>query len=108
MATNVRFHRIVQDSREFGSTETTAVSKVFFDVEVDGKMYRDLHVDVKEPVGSTHEDEEISIGGLMGVPVSIDEKAFKGAVRTYYQSLVTSAGFGKHLAKGQGFPYLWR
>lgn len=103
MATNVRFHRVVQDSKEFGSTETTAVSKVFFDIEVDGKTFSDLHVDIEEAVSSSHSNEEISVGKLIGVPDSVDQKALQDAVRTYYQSLVTSAGFGKHLAKGKGF-----
>lgn len=62
MATNIVFYRIVQDSQAFGSTETKAASRVFFDLEVDGKIYRDLHVDIEEVVGSTHSDEEITVG----------------------------------------------
>jgi hypothetical protein len=101
--TRVVFRRVVQDSPEFGSTETKAVSKVLFDIEVKGKTYHDLHVDIEEPVGGTHSDEEMSVGKPIGVPTSVDREAFEGAVRGYYRSLVTSAGFGKHLAKDKGF-----
>ncbi len=103
MATNILFHRVVQDSQTFGSTETKAVSRVHFDLEVDGEMYRDLHVDLEELVGGNHSDEKIAVGKLVGVPISVNPKAFQEAVRRYYQSLVRSAGFGKHLAKDKGF-----
>jgi len=103
MAGLVMFHRVVQDSSEFGSTETLSVSRVYFDLEVDGEKFSDLYVNVEEAIGSTHGDEEIIVGRLVNAPGSIDRKAFERAVRTYYQNLVTSAGFGKHLAKGKGF-----
>ena len=103
MPTKVIFHRVVQDSKEFGSTEAHAVSRTFFDLEVDGETFKDLYVNVEEPVGSSHATEEISIGKLVGVTGSVDQQAFEKAVRSYYQGLVTSAGFGKHLAKDKGF-----
>lgn len=99
MATIVLFHHVVQDATEFGSTETRAVSRVFFDLEVDGEWRRDLTIDLEEPVGSSHQDNEITVGKLKGVA---DQEAFEKVVRSYYQSLVTSAGYGKHLAKGKG------
>lgn len=37
------------------------------------------------------------------VSAAIDREAFEQAVRNYYQSLATSAGFGKHLAKDKDF-----
>ena len=103
MAAIVIFHRVVQDAREFGSTETLSISRVFFDLEVDGEMFSDLYVNVEEAVGSTHSDEEMTVGKPIGVPASIDREAFERAVRSYYRSLVTSAGFGKHLAKDKRF-----
>lgn len=103
MTTQVLFHRVVQDAPEFGSTETRSVSRVFFDLMVDGETFSDLHVDIEEPVGSSHASEEINVEKLKDVPVPIDRTAFERAVRGYYQSLVTSAGFGKHLAKDKGF-----
>ncbi len=103
MAATMMFHRVVQDAHEFGSTDSLAVSRVFFDLEVDGEMFSDLYVNVEEAVGSTHSDEEMTVGRLVGVPASIDQEAVERVVREYYRSLVTSAGFGKHLAKDKGF-----
>jgi len=103
MATRVIFHRVVQDAKEFGSDEQKSVSRVYFDLEEDGEMYRDLFVDVTEPVGSAHHLEDIKVGEVRGVPASVNRENFEGAVKGYYRSLVTSAGYGKHLAKGKGF-----
>lgn len=104
MARKVMFHRVVQDASEFGSTETLSVSRVYFDLEVDGEKFNDLYVKVEEAVGSsTHTNKEITVGRLVDAPASIDQAALERAVCNYYQSLVSSAGFGKHLAKDKGF-----
>lgn len=103
MATRVLFHRVIQDVPELGSTDKRSVSRVFFDLEMDGEMFSDLYVNVEEPVGSNHTSEEISVGELRATLLPLDQDAFKRAVRNYYRSLVSSAGFGKHLAKDKGF-----
>lgn len=114
MATRMTFDRVVQDSEEFGSTETRAVSRVFFELEADSKTYSDMYVDIEEPVGGDHSDQTLAIGTPQSAaskealatrsfdPASFDREAFEGAVRAYYQRIVTSAGYGKHLAKDKG------
>lgn len=107
------FDRVVQDAKEFGSTETRAVSRVFFELETGGETYSDMYVDIEEPVGSDHRDELLNVGTPQGAaaggsskrfdPAVLDRAAFEEAVRTYYQRIVSSAGFGKHLAKDKGF-----
>ena len=105
MATNIIFHKVVQDGLEFGSDDTRSVSRVFFDLEEDGELHENLSVDVEEPANGTHKTEDIVVGQPQGVPetLNLDSKSFERAVCVYYQSLVTSAGYGKHLAKGKGF-----
>jgi hypothetical protein len=103
MAIKVLFHRVVQDVPEFGSTDAHSVSRVYFDLQVDGEMFSDLYVNVEEPADGSHATEEIRVGELKAALLPLDQEAFKQAVRGYYHSLVTSAGFGKHLAKDKGF-----
>ena len=108
MATRVTFDRVVQDAKEFGSTETRAVSRVFFTLMAGGATYPDLYVDLTEPVGSDHADENIAVGSPRSADAAVDpslleQGSFEQAVRAYYQRIVTSAGYGKHLAKGKGF-----
>ncbi len=103
MATRIIFHKVIQDGLEFGSDETRSVSRVYFDLEVDGELHKDLSVDVEEPADGTHKTEDIVVGRPQGVPTALDFASFERAVCVYYQNLVTSAGYGKHLAKGKGF-----
>jgi hypothetical protein len=42
------------------------VSRVFFTLEVEGKRYDDLYVDVKQTVGSTYEDGPIEVSSVKG------------------------------------------
>lgn len=102
MTTKIIFRKVIQDGLEFGSSETRAVSRVFFDLEGEDKSYPELFVDLEEPANSTHDDADIKVGSFSS-PVELDRASFEGAVRSYYQSLVSSAGYGKHLAKDKGF-----
>ena len=102
MKTRVIFHKVVQDGRDFGSSETHAVSRVFFDLEQGDEKYPGLSVDLTEPVNTVHEASDVQIGEF-DAPVKLDRKAFERVVCSYYQRLVRSAGYGKHLAKDKGF-----
>ena len=102
MKTRVIFHKVVQDGREFGSSDTHAVSRVYFDLEQGDKSYQGLSVDLTEPVNTLHEASDVVVGKFES-PIKLNRQAFERAVCGYYQSLVQSAGYGKHLAKGKGF-----
>jgi hypothetical protein len=102
MTTRIIFHKVVQDGLEFGSDEEKSVSRVFFDLEQDGKTFQDFYVDVEEPASGEHELSVVKVGSFSS-PVELERAAFEDAVRRYYQGRVTSAGYGKHLAKGKGF-----
>ena len=102
MKTKIIFHHVVQDGLAFGSDETHAVSRVHFDLEQGEKGYPGLFVDLTEPVNTLHEAGDVQVGAFES-PVKLSRKAFEEAVCTYYQSLVRSAGYGKHLAKDKGF-----
>ena len=92
----------MQDELEFGGNETHAVSRVHFDLEDGEESYKGLYVDLTEPVNTLHEANDVEVGEFKS-PLKIDRTAFSKAVCSYYQSLVRSAGYGKHLAKGKGF-----
>ena len=96
------FQKLVQDAVEFGSDEQQSISRVFFDLE-DETSTHSLYVDVREPVGGTHQEGEVEVLPLEGYRGNFDQDAFKEAVKTYYQGIVNSAGYGKHLAKDKGF-----
>lgn len=102
MKTRIIFHSVTQDGLEFGSTDTHAVSRVYFDLERGNDRHEGLFVDLEEPAGTEHDIAKVKVGAFES-PIELNREAFEKAVSTYYQNLVTSAGYGKHLAKGKGF-----
>jgi hypothetical protein len=88
----VRFHGCIQDSQEYGSDDEHMISRVFFDMEVDGEGYDGLHVDVKQTVGSSYETGPIEVGSPKGTKYRgpFDHQAFSEAVEKYYRSIVGS------------------
>ena len=59
--TRIYLHQLIQDSRDYGSNDEHMVSRVFFDLEVDGKRYTGLHADIKQTVGSLFETPNSAI-----------------------------------------------
>ncbi len=102
MKTKIIFHSVTQDDLEFGSDETRSVSRVYFDLERGDESYKGLFVDVEEPADAQHDESDVTVGAFES-PIAMTREAFEKAVCDYYLSLVTSAGYGKHLAKGKGF-----
>ena len=49
----ITIHKLIQDSQDYGSNDDHMVSRVFFDVEVEGKKYSDLYADIKQPIGGS-------------------------------------------------------
>jgi hypothetical protein len=96
----VIFKKCIQDSQEYGSDDEYMVSRVFFNLEVQDKEFSDLHVDIKQPVGSTFENTVIEVGAPQGYDGPFNHQAFSKAVEDYYRSLVGSQGTGIHIAGG--------
>ena len=110
MATRVTFERVVQDEKEYGSTETRSVSRVFFELETGGETYSEMYADIEEPALGDHAEETLAVGTPQHIGTgqafgsgALDQQAFEEAVRAYYRQIVNSAGYGKHLAKDKGF-----
>ncbi len=82
MKATITFSRCVQDSQDYGSDDEHMISRVFFDLEVDGHAYPGLHVDIKQAVGS------------------FNYTAFRDAVERYYRGLVGSTGSGIRIQGG--------
>jgi len=64
------------------------VSRVFFDLEIAGKKYSDLYVDIKQTVGGSFETISIEVGIPQGYQGPFNYTAFREFVEAYYRSLV--------------------
>jgi len=92
----VVFDKCIQDSQNYGNDEEHMVSRIFFTIEVEGRRYEGLHVDVKQTVGSSYKSGPIEVGAPKGAGYKgpFNHEAFRAAVEKYYRSLVGSTGKG--------------
>ena len=90
----VIFRKCIQDSQDYGSDDEHMVSRVFFDLEIDGEIFKDLFADLKQTVGSDIETGIIEVGPPKGYGGSFNYIAFRDAAEKYYRSLVGSQGRG--------------
>lgn len=96
------FDKCIQDSQDYGSDEEHMVSRVFFTLEVEGRRYDGLHVDVKQTVGSSYEDGPIEVSSPKGASYRgpFNHEAFGAAVEKYYRTLVGSTASGIRIGGG--------
>lgn len=89
----VAFHRIIQDSQEYGSNDEHMVSRVFFRLYRDGNDLGEFYTDVKQTVGSTFEDPgSIEVGAPVGYNGPFNQEKFSEAVSQYFRSAIGRSG----------------
>jgi hypothetical protein len=96
----VIFHTCIHDSQDYGSDDEHMVSRVFFDLEIDGEIFKDLFADLKQAVGRDIETGIIEVGPPKGYSGSFNHIAFRDAAEKYYRTLVGSPGRVIHIEGG--------
>ena len=94
----VRFEKVIQDSQDYGSDDEHMVSRIFLSLEAEGKVYPNLVIDIKQPVGSSIEDTSLEVSRPQGYDGGLDYTAFRDLVEEYFRSQVGSRGSGIHIA----------
>jgi len=87
-------NRLVQDSQEYGSDNEHMVSRVFFDLTLDGKTITGLHADIKQSAGSSFETAPLEVSHPANYKGPFNFDAFQTIVEHYYRGLVGSTGKG--------------
>ncbi len=101
MATvTVNISKFVQDKQEYGSDDETMVSRVFFDLLVDGQPKGSFHADVKLVVGGSYETDALEVSRPAGYRGPLNHARFAEEVTTYIRRLVGSGGRGIRLGPG--------
>ena len=88
----VGFKLCVLDSREYGSDNEHMVSRVFFDLRINGEVHPGLYCDLKQVVGSSYETGDIEVGRPVGYKGPFNYNGFRDEVEKYYRSLVGAHG----------------
>jgi hypothetical protein len=96
----ISFTHCIQDSQDYGTDSEHMVAKVFFDLTIDGRTYRQLFTTVKQLVGADYKTGEIEVGPPIGYKGPFDHVAFRNAVDLYYRKLVGESGQMIRLAPG--------
>ncbi len=93
------FLRCTQDSQEYGSNDEHMVSRVFFNMNIDGKFYYS-YADIKQLVGGSYETDPIEVGRPIGFKGSFNYEAFRAEAEKYYRSLVGSNAGAIRITEG--------
>jgi hypothetical protein len=96
----VTFHKLIQDSQDYGSDDEHMVSRVFFTLEVEGTSYKELYVDIKQPVGSDFEEAPLEVSHPHSYSGPFNHQAFQKAVEAYYRGLVGASSSGIRIQGG--------
>jgi hypothetical protein len=85
----VHFYKCIQDSHDLGTTVEQMVSRVFFHLEVDGKIY-DLWSNIRQAAGGDYKEDPIEVDHPEGAktPISLNYMAFRDAGERYYRKIV--------------------
>lgn len=102
----VTFHKLIQDSQDYGSDDEHMVSRAFFTLEIGDKTYSDLSTDIKQPVGSAFESTVLEVSPPQGYKGPFNYAAFRDAVEQYYRNLIGSKGRGIHI-EGSSNTRMW-
>lgn len=87
----VHFKELIQDSQNFGSDDEHMVSRVFFDLQVDGKRYPRAYANIKQTVGAAASGP-IDVSPPAGYAGPFDHQKFQAEVEKYFRSIVGSPG----------------
>jgi hypothetical protein len=86
------FSKMVQDKPEWGSNDKVIVSRVFFNLDVEGKVYENLYSIIKLGVGAEHECDSLEVSPPVGYNGPFNYPEFRSIVETYYRFLVERTG----------------
>jgi hypothetical protein len=88
----VHFTHAILDSQEYGSDNEHTVSRVFFSVEINGKAFNDLYVEIRQTPGSDFEKYPLAISAPHGYDGPFSANNFRPLVETYYRQLIGQQG----------------
>jgi hypothetical protein len=88
----VKLKRCIQNSHEAGSDDTHMISRVFYELVVNGNKQGSFYSDIKQSVGSEYDAEDLEVTAPHGYTGPINHERFAQGIRNYYQRLVGPKG----------------
>jgi hypothetical protein len=88
----IKLNKCIQNSQEVGSDDSHMMSRVFFEIVVNGNKKGSFYSDIKQPVGSEYNGEDLEVSVPEGYKGPFDHARFARGIRNYYQRLVGPKG----------------
>jgi hypothetical protein len=76
------------------------ISRIFFDLEIGGRKYSDLYVDLKQTPGADYETAPLEVGPPHGYDGVFNHHEFRREVEEYYRQSFGSRGSGIRISGG--------
>lgn len=93
MATaTVTFKRLIHQSQASGKFNKTIDVAVFFDLQVGGRKFSNVRVDVKQNIGKSFDDSPLEVSRPVGYDGPMNHEALSQEVKTYYRLFFDSRG----------------
>lgn len=92
------FHKLIQDSQDFGSDDSHMISRAFFTIESANGRTGELFTEIKQTVGSDFETAPLEVRKPQGYDGPFNFSAFQNAAETYYRRNVGSSASGIRIA----------
>ena len=96
----VIFHRVHLDSLEFGSNDEIIVSRVFFDVLIQGKRLTDLFANVKQVAGTDAGSALLEVTRPAGQLGLITHRGLAHCIEQYFRRIVIAHGGERDTNRG--------
>jgi len=94
------FHQLNQDSQEYGSNNEFMISRAFFIIKTNEKIYDNLYADIKQPVGSKFDDCKLEVYFKIKLAINLDYEIFRDTIENYYRYCLGSQGKGISFGPG--------
>ena len=101
----VAFHKVLQNTQNYHSFDKKVdhmVSTLFFSLEVDGRHYQDLRVEIRQPFGTDLKSEPVEVAKPVGSYVGPwNHAAFRDLCEKCYRKGVGAKGSGIRITGGK-------
>lgn len=82
----VTFRSCIVNQKAAGTDDHTMGSRVYFDLDIDGRQYSDLYVDVWEPLGMTTDQALLQVTAPQGYDGPFNFPVFRASLEFYYRN----------------------
>jgi len=86
----VKLKRCIQNSQEAGSDDSHMISRVFYEMVMNGNKQGSFYSDITQPVGSEYVVEDLEVTAPNGYKGAFDQARFAKGIRNYYQRIAGS------------------